>query len=41
MTATPEASVGPFATTFGTALDQVKPAAHLGGPRLASLLLQP
>ena len=39
--ATPEGSVGPFATTFATALDQVKPATHLGGPRLASLLLQP
>jgi hypothetical protein len=28
-------------TTFATAVDHVKPATHLGGPRLASLLLQP
>jgi len=39
--ATPEDSVGPLATISATAVDQVKPATHLGGPRLASLLLQP
>ena len=38
---TPEDSVGPLATISATAVDQVKPATHLGGPRLASLLLQP
>src|SRR6185437_10292527 len=37
--ATPEDSVGPLATISATAVDQVKPATHLGGPRLASLLL--